>query len=93
MQCTNSELRALWLCRQLGVRGGITGKERRVGGIFGVVNRQKGIAVYSAKLDAQGNSVRWLRRKHRHGGCHYPDKAAKFVDRLKLMVFRRVGLL
>jgi len=30
------------------------------GGIFGVVNRQLGIAVYSPKLDAQGNSVRGI---------------------------------
>jgi glutaminase len=30
------------------------------GGIFGVVNRQLGISVYSPKLDAQGNSVRGI---------------------------------
>jgi glutaminase len=28
------------------------------GGIFGVVNRQLGVSVYSPRLDAQGNSVR-----------------------------------
>jgi len=39
---------------------GLPAKSGVSGGIFGVVNRQFGIAVYSPKLDAQGNSVRGI---------------------------------
>jgi glutaminase len=39
---------------------GLPAKSGVSGGIFGVVNRQLGIAVYSPKLDAQGNSVRGI---------------------------------
>jgi glutaminase len=37
---------------------GVPAKSGVGGGIFGVVNRQLGVSVYSPKLDAQGNSVR-----------------------------------
>jgi glutaminase len=37
---------------------GLPAKSGVAGGIFGVVNRQLGVGVYSPKLDAQGNSVR-----------------------------------
>jgi glutaminase len=39
---------------------GLPAKSGLGGGIFGVVNRQLGISVYSPKLDAQGNSVRGI---------------------------------
>jgi glutaminase len=39
---------------------GLPAKSGVSGGIFGVVNRQLGIGVYSPKLDAQGNSVRGI---------------------------------
>lgn len=39
---------------------GLPAKSGVSGGIFGVVNRQLGVAVYSPKLDAQGNSVRGI---------------------------------
>ena len=39
---------------------GLPAKSGVAGGIFGVVNRQLGISVYSPKLDAQGNSVRGI---------------------------------
>jgi glutaminase len=39
---------------------GLPAKSGVSGGIFGVVNRQAGLAVYSPKLDAQGNSVRGI---------------------------------
>jgi glutaminase len=39
---------------------GLPAKSGVSGGIFGVVNRQLGIAVYSPKLDGQGNSVRGI---------------------------------
>jgi glutaminase len=39
---------------------GLPAKSGVGGGIFGVVNRQLGISVYSPKLDAQGNSVRGI---------------------------------
>jgi glutaminase len=39
---------------------GLPAKSGVAGGIFGVVNRQLGVAVYSPKLDAQGNSVRGI---------------------------------
>jgi glutaminase len=41
-------------------RVGIPAKSGVAGGILGVVNRQLGIAVYSPKLDAKGNSVRGI---------------------------------
>lgn len=42
------------------VEVGLPAKSGVSGGIFGVVNRQLGIGVYSPKLDAQGNSVRGI---------------------------------
>jgi glutaminase len=41
-------------------RVGIPAKSGVGGGILGVVNRQMGLAVYSPKLDAKGNSVRGI---------------------------------
>ncbi len=41
-------------------RVGLPAKSGVGGGILGVVNRQLGIAVYSPKLDAKGNSVRGI---------------------------------
>jgi glutaminase len=39
---------------------GLPAKSGVAGGIFGLVNRQLGVGVYSPKLDAQGNSVRGI---------------------------------
>ena len=39
---------------------GLPAKSGVAGGIFGVVNRQLGMSVYSPRLDAQGNSVRGI---------------------------------
>lgn len=39
---------------------GLPAKRGVGGGIFGIVNRQIGISVYSPKLDLQGNSVRGI---------------------------------
>ena len=39
---------------------GLPAKSGVGGGIFGVVNRQLGVSVYSPKLDAHGNSVRGI---------------------------------
>ena len=41
-------------------RVGMPAKSGVSGGILGIVNRQLGIAVYSPKLDAKGNSVRGI---------------------------------
>jgi len=41
-------------------RVGLPAKSGVSGGILGIVNRQLGIAVYSPKLDAKGNSVRGI---------------------------------
>jgi glutaminase len=41
-------------------RVGLPAKSGVAGGILGIVNRQLGIAVYSPKLDARGNSVRGI---------------------------------
>ncbi len=41
-------------------RVGLPAKSGVAGGILGVVNRQAGIAVYSPRLDAKGNSVRGI---------------------------------
>jgi len=52
---------------------GLPAKSGVAGGIFGVVNRQLGIGVYSPKLDAQGNSVRGIlacKELARHLGLH-----------------------
>ena len=52
---------------------GLPAKSGVGGGIFGVVNRQLGISVYSPKLDAQGNSVRGIlacRELASHFGRH-----------------------
>jgi glutaminase len=55
---------------------GLPAKSGVSGGIFGVVNRQLGISVYSPKLDAQGNSVRGIlacRELASHFGLHAFD--------------------
>jgi len=55
---------------------GLPAKSGVSGGIFGVVNRQFGLAVYSPKLDAQGNSVRGIlasRELASHMGLHAFD--------------------
>jgi glutaminase len=52
---------------------GMPAKSGVAGGIFGVVNRQLGLAVYSPKVDAQGNSVRGIlacKELARHLGLH-----------------------
>jgi glutaminase len=52
---------------------GLPAKSGVAGGIFGVVNRQLGISVYSPKLDAQGNSVRGIlvcKELAQHFGLH-----------------------
>jgi glutaminase len=52
---------------------GLPAKSGVGGGIFGVVNRQLGISVYSPKLDAQGNSVRGIlvcKELANHFGLH-----------------------
>jgi glutaminase len=52
---------------------GLPAKSGAGGGIFGVVNRQLGISVYSPKLDAQGNSVRGIlvcKELANHFGLH-----------------------
>ena len=52
---------------------GLPAKSGVAGGIFGVVNRQLGVSVYSPKLDAQGNSVRGIlacKELARHLGLH-----------------------
>jgi glutaminase len=52
---------------------GLPAKSGVGGGIFGVVNRQLGISVYSPKLDAQGNSVRGIlvcKELAQHFGLH-----------------------
>jgi glutaminase len=41
-------------------RVGMPAKSGVAGGIMGVVNRQMGVAVYSPRLDAKGNSVRGI---------------------------------
>jgi len=58
------------------VEVGVPAKSGVSGGIFGVVNRQLGIGVYSPKLDAQGNSVRGIlacRELAGHFGLHTFD--------------------
>jgi glutaminase len=56
------------------------------GGIFGVVNRQLGVSVYSPKLDAQGNSVRGIlacRELASHFGLHafeFTNVGSSFVQ-------------
>ncbi len=58
------------------VEVGLPAKSGVSGGIFGVVNRQLGIGVYSPKLDAQGNSVRGIlacRELASHFGLHTFD--------------------
>ena len=52
---------------------GLPAKSGVAGGIFGVVNRQLGVSVYSPKLDAQGNSVRGIlacKELANHFGLH-----------------------
>ena len=58
------------------VEVGLPAKSGVSGGIFGVVNRQLGIGVYSPKVDAQGNSVRGIlacRELAGHFGLHTFD--------------------
>ena len=55
---------------------GLPAKSGVSGGIFGVVNRQLGIGVYSPRLDEQGNSVRGIlvcRDLASHFGLHAFD--------------------
>jgi glutaminase len=55
---------------------GLPAKSGVAGGIFGVVNRQLGVSVYSPKLDAQGNSVRGVlacKELASHFGLHAFD--------------------
>ena len=63
---------------------GLPAKSGVSGGIFGVVNRQLGIGVYSPKLDAQGKTLRaesgwfWVRSGEQRicVGCHTgPERA------------------
>lgn len=52
---------------------GLPAKSGVAGGVFGVVNRQLGISVYSPRLDRQGNSVRGIlacKDLARHLGLH-----------------------
>jgi glutaminase len=52
---------------------GVPAKSGVGGGIFAVINRQLGLAVYSPRLDAQGNSVRGIlvcRELAAHLGLH-----------------------
>jgi glutaminase len=58
------------------VEVGVPAKSGVSGGIFGVVNRQLGIGVYSPKLDSLGNSVRGIlacRELAGHFGLHTFD--------------------
>ncbi|MEO8097715.1 MAG: glutaminase A [Acidobacteriota bacterium] len=55
---------------------GLPAKSGVGGGIFGVVNRQLGVSVYSPPLDAQGNSVRGIlacKELAAHFGLHAFD--------------------
>jgi glutaminase len=52
---------------------GLPAKSGVGGGIFGVVNRQLGVSVFSPRLDAQGNSVRGIlvcKELAQHFGLH-----------------------
>jgi len=52
---------------------GLPAKSGVAGGIFGVVNRQLGVSVYSPRLDARGNSVRGIlacKELANHFGLH-----------------------
>jgi glutaminase len=65
-QCIKYVLTVMFTCGLYDYAGGwayevgLPAKSGVAGGIFGVVNRQLGISVYSPKLDAQGNSVRGI---------------------------------
>ena len=62
-RCLTYTLSVMFTCGQYDYAGGwayqvgLPAKRGVAGGIYGVVNRQADIAVYSPKLDAQGNSV------------------------------------
>jgi glutaminase len=58
------------------VEVGLPAKSGVSGGIFGVVNRQLGVSVYSPRLDSHGNSVRGIlacRELASHFGLHTFD--------------------
>jgi glutaminase len=65
---------------------GLPAKSGVGGGIFGVVNRQLGVSVYSPKLDAQGNSVRGIlacKELASHFGLHafeFTNVGSSFVQ-------------
>ena len=67
---------------------GLPAKSGVGGGIFGVVNRQLGLSVYSPRLDAQGNSVRGIlacKELAGHFGLHafeFTNVGSSFVQSL-----------
>ncbi len=66
VQYTRDVLATLFTCGMYNYAGewayrvGVPAKSGVSGGIMGVVNREAGIAVYSPRLDARGNSVRGI---------------------------------